>query len=247
MNFGNSLLMMSPPLEANLDCFAMIDEAKGRWRALPPLTTANFRGSTMAIPTQARARAYFNYDHATGNLTFNERPRGEFRSEAAYARHIKRIGGKAGSVNSQGYVKVYIDGHYYPAHHVIWLLVTGEWVDYPQFEIDHINGKRADNRWDNLRKGTKSDNQRNGGQRKNNTSGIHGVNWKPRPNGKSGGWVARIWNGPRHVYLGFFRDIEHAAIARRAAERALGFTGSDRPAGRYIDRGNPCVKRDDTR
>jgi len=98
------------------------------------------------------------------------------------------------------------------------------------YEIDHINGDRSDNRIANLRKVTKSDNQRNAGKRVNNTSGVHGVNWKPRYNSipGDGRWVARIWNGPRHIYLGQFRSLREAEIARKAAERVLGVTGTDR-------------------
>lgn len=186
----------------------------------------------MAVPTQARAKEYFNYDPQTGVLTFKERPRSEF-SPARYASHLKSIGQPAGCENAEGYIKVHFgDGQYHSAHRLIWLMMTGEWVEYPAFEIDHINGKRNDNRWVNLRKVTKSENQRNAGQRKNNTSGVHGVNWKPVKSSKpdNGRWVARIWNGPRHVYLGSFRTLHEANIARKAAERVLGFTGTNRRA-----------------
>jgi hypothetical protein len=42
--------------------------------------------------------------------------------------------------------------------------------------------------------------------------------------------VARIWNGPRHVYLGSFHSLHEASIARKAAERVLGYTGTERPS-----------------
>lgn len=187
----------------------------------------------MATPTQARALAYFNYDAESGALSFKERPRSEF-SAPRYSDHLKRVGSMAGSPNNDGYVKVLIDGTYHSAHRVIWLMVHGEWVEYPQHEIDHINGDRSDNRLNNLRKVTKSENQRNAGRRVNNTSGVHGVNWKPKYNSTQGDgrWVARIWNGPRHVYLGAFKSLHEAQIARRAAERVLGFTGTERePSG----------------
>lgn len=45
-----------------------------------------------------------------------------------------------------------------------------------------------------------------------------------------GHWIARIWNGPKHVYLGSFKDLEKAKIARKAGERALGYTGTERVA-----------------
>lgn len=191
----------------------------------------------MAVPTQARALAYFNYLPETGDFILLERE--DFKSDpAAHARHMKAVGKSAGCINVHGYRKVTIDGKAHSAHKVAWLIITGEWVKYPEFEIDHINGDRGDNRFSNLRKVTKSENQRNASQRVNNTSGVHGVNWKPKYNSTPGDgrWVARIWNGPRHVYLGSFRDKSHAEIARKAAERVLGFTGADRAPSEHAVR-----------
>lgn len=196
------------------------------------LTNKSFGALNMAEPTQARACAYFNYDPDTGLFRTNERPRSEFGPNFIYRRHLNAVGSVVGCPNHDGYIKLHIDGIYHSAHRLAFLIMTGEWVQFPEFEIDHINGKRADNRWANLRKVTRSENQRNAGQRVNNTSGVHGVNWKPKYTGKEGEgrWVARIWNGPRHVYLGAFQTLHEASIARKAAERVLGFTGTDRPA-----------------
>lgn len=187
-------------------------------------------GSIVADLTQARALEYYNYDPSEGTFFFKERPRRDFVRQELYTRHLKRVGKQAGCPNKDGYVKILIDGKYHSGHRVAWLVMTGEIVKYPEFEIDHINGDRGDNRFANLRKVTKSENQRNGGKRVNNTSGVHGVNWKPKYNSTPGDgrWVARIWNGPRHVYLGGFKEKREAEIARKAAERVLGFTGSDR-------------------
>lgn len=184
----------------------------------------------MADLTQARAKAYYNYDRDTGLFFFKERDRSEFSLGCIYVRHLNSVGRQAGCANQQGYVKLVIDGKYYAAHRVAWLIATGEWVEYPAFEIDHVNGDRGDNRLANIRKVTKSENQRNGSRRINNTSGVHGVNWKPTYSAKpnDGLWVARIWNGPKHVYLGGFKLKREAEIARKAAEKVLGFTGTDR-------------------
>lgn len=192
----------------------------------------------MAAPTQARLRALFNYDPVTGRLIWRKRPRSEFASEPAYRSFVSRCEGRiAGHVEAQGYRKIVVDKSAYHEHKLVWLFVHGEWVQYPEFEIDHVNGVRADNRIQNLRKVTKSENQRNAGQRVNNTSGVHGVNWKPNYNSTPGDgrWVARIWNGPRHVYLGSFNTLHEAAIARKAAERVLGFTGTERKSVRKIE------------
>lgn len=172
----------------------------------------------MAIPTQARVREYFNYDPATGDLLVKERPKSGF-SPARYSSHMKQIGKPAGGRLAGGYIKVHIDGEYYLAHRIVWLFVTGQWVTYPDFEIDHVNGNRSDNRIQNLRKVTKSMNQRNGSMRVNNTSGVIGVNWVASKRR----WVARIWDGPHHKYLGQFKDIAEAAAARAKAERELGY------------------------
>lgn len=182
----------------------------------------------MAAPTQARVKEYFNYDPETGSLIFLERPRDQFDA-AGHARHLKLIGTEAGHVEQQGYRVVVVDGVYQKAHKIAWLWMTGEWPTYPGAEIDHINRDRSDNRWVNLRKVSKSQNQRNANMRSNNQSGVHGVNWVESKQK----WVARIWNGPRHVFLGQFDDLGHAAIARRAAERVLGYEPADRVGKRY--------------
>lgn len=190
----------------------------------------------MALSTKARAMEYFNYDEQTGQLIVKLRDRKEF-DPPAYGRHIRRVGKPSGYINADGYIKVIIDGNYYCAHRVIWLIKTGSWPDQG-LEIDHINGDRSDNRFKNLRMVTKSENQRNSSTRVNNTSGIHGVNWKPRYNSTPGDgcWVARIWNGPRHVYLGVFKEKAHAEIARKSAEKVLGFTGTDRKPNEFAAR-----------
>ena len=182
-------------------------------------------------PSRNRVMQFFEYDKSSGQLLLRERSREEFSNHALWSRHVNNdVGRVAGCPNSDGYIKVHMDGTYYSAHRIAWLIMTGDWPEYPAWEIDHVNGDRGDNRWSNLRKVSKSENQRNGGKRANNTSGVHGVSWKPKYNKTEGDgrWVARIWSGPKHVYLGAFKTLHEAAIARKAAERALGFTGTDR-------------------
>lgn len=187
----------------------------------------------MAIPTQARVRELFKYDPATGDLIWRERPQSHFASVPAFHSFKARFEGRvAGHIESQGYRIIVFDGRGWKAHKVTWLFIHGEWVKYPDFEIDHVNGIRSDNRIQNLRKVTKSLNQRNASIRRDNVSGVSGVNWVASKRR----WVARIWDGSHHKYLGQFRRIEDAAVARAKAERELGYHSGHgkRPAGRKL-------------
>lgn len=187
---------------------------------LAALTSPTCKEVEMAEPTQARVRELFNYDPVSGCLIWRSRPKDAFATKAAYSSFRARCEGKAaGHIEGQGYRVIVFDGQAKKAHKLVWLFIHGEWVKYPDFEIDHVNGDRADNRIQNLRKVTKSLNQRNSSMRKNNQSGVIGVNWVASKRR----WIARIWDGPHHRYLGQFTKIEDAAVARAKAERELGY------------------------
>src|SRR3546814_3914096 len=87
-----------------------------------------------------------------------------------------------------------------------WFLRTGK---RPPREVDHRNGARVDNRWCNLRKATKAQNQANVRRRRDNTSGVKGVTLsKARKK-----WVAQIQAGGKRMSLGGFPTIDAAANA----------------------------------
>lgn len=76
-------------------------------------------------------------------------------------------------------------------------------------ETDHKNGDKLDNRKENLRTATKSQNVHNMGGRKNSTSRYKGVNWdKDRKK-----WLVRIANDKKQKNLGRYRSEEEAALA----------------------------------
>lgn len=79
--------------------------------------------------------------------------------------------------------------------------------------VDHINGDPLDNRRENLRPASASQNIANGKMRKNNTSGFKGVN----RNGS--GWSAKIKVNRKAIYLGTFRTPEEAGAAYEAAAK----------------------------
>lgn len=88
-------------------------------------------------------------------------------------------------------------------------------IDAPNgMDIDHINRNPLDNRKANLRICTRSQNSINKTVTKANTSGCKGVNWQK--NLKK--WESRIWINGETIRLGYFRNIEEAIAARKAAE-----------------------------
>lgn len=82
---------------------------------------------------------------------------------------------------------------------------------------DHIDGDKFNNRSDNLRFCTPSENQKNRGMNKNNTSGYPGVNLVY---GKR--WYASIWHMNKKIHLGTFDTFEKAVAVRKNAEIRYG-------------------------
>lgn len=61
----------------------------------------------------------------------------------------RAIEGKpAGHTCPRGYVHIWINGRTWRAHRLAFLVMTGDW---PVFGVDHMNGVKNDNRWENLR------------------------------------------------------------------------------------------------
>lgn len=79
---------------------------------------------------------------------------------------------------------------------------------------DHNNRNTFDNRMQNLRPATFSENARNTSLAKNNSSGITGVGWNKAINK----WRARIQVDYNQIELGFFTNKTDAIIARLCAE-----------------------------
>lgn len=119
--------------------------------------------------------------------------------------------------STEGYRRVKIDGKQYQAHRIAWLLHYGDW---PSDMIDHFNGDKSDNRIENLRVVNASENGRNRRRGTNSRSGVIGVGWAPRHKA----WRAYIKTPTVNVHLGYFKSFDDAITARKAAERAHGYS-----------------------
>jgi hypothetical protein len=153
--------------------------------------------------TFERAHERLIYDDKTGLLTWK-------------IDHWKTVkaGRLAGDFYRNGYRRVCVDSKDYLAHRVVWLMIHGEW---PDCEIDHINGDRTDNRIENLRLATSAQNKQNVGLKSSNRSGFTGVSWFKACKC----WRADITLNGKAIYLGRFDTPEAAAEAYAKAKAEL--------------------------
>jgi hypothetical protein len=118
----------------------------------------------------------------------------------------QRAGKKAGTTDASGYCFIRLNGIFLMASTAACLWMTGKW---PKFEMDHKNRINNDDRWENLREATSSQNNANKGKRADNTSGYTGVGrYKDR-------WVAAIRQNRINIYIGIYDTAEEAAVAYR--------------------------------
>ena len=165
--------------------------------------------------TQCEVKESLYYDSETGIFTWVSERRGLC------------IGDKAGSLNDQGYVVIRVNKVLVRAHRLAFLYMEGE---FPENQVDHINGVRDDNRWCNLRKVTVQENRLNMGKPTNNTSGQVGVMWYKAGNK----WHSQIAIGKNKIHLGYYDSFEEAIAARKAAEVAYNFSDEHGERDSYV-------------
>ena len=150
-----------------------------------------------------RLREVLRYDSDNGEFWWRVKP-------SKYAHRVD-ISNPAGFVKPDGYRQIKIDGVTYREHRLAWLYVHGEW---PAEQIDHIDLDRSNNRIDNLREATHSENMCNSSLYANNKSGFKGVYW----NKKLRRWMARIGVSGKLIYIGLFDcpSVAHDAYCEAA-------------------------------
>lgn len=118
-------------------------------------------------------------------------------------RGMARKGSIAGTINSRGYRHIRIDNFFYQAHRLIWIYFNEKLDDLVM--VDHINRDRSDNRLENLRTATASENNRNSIRSDHYNVGV----WKVGDRFKS----SYRHDGKRY-YLGIKNTEEQAIEAR---------------------------------
>lgn len=122
-----------------------------------------------------------------------------------------KAGMRAGSLNKKtGYIRIKLDKTMYAAHRLVWKIHKN---NDPNHHIDHINGNKSDNRIENLREATNSQNIAAGKTGRKSKSGKTGVYFRD----KIGKYVASFRKDKKSFYLGLFLTLEDAEKAYNSA------------------------------
>ena len=99
------------------------------------------------------------------------------------------------------------------AHRLAYYFMTGE--DPADMQIDHINLDKSDNRWENLRLATHTQNSANARVRSHNQTSLKGVGKASKNK-----YHARITFNKTEIHLGTFDtpELAHAAYVQKANE-----------------------------
>ena len=145
-----------------------------------------------------------SYDPETGIFTWKRRADVPTWWNARFAET------RAGTIGQNGYVYITLFAKHYLAQRLAFLLMKRRW---PKGKVDHKNRARPDNRWENLREATGSQNNANNEQRTKSSSGYRGVRWHRA----SETWQARITVDGKEHSLRYHQTKEDAARAYNAA------------------------------
>ncbi len=149
--------------------------------------------------TIREAQTLFKYDKLTGQMCRRKKD-GSLKPESL--------------VNGEGYLEAKANYKCYLVHRLAFMV---QGIDPAGYQVDHIDGDRTNNKWQNLRLVTSSQNNKNRSIPSTNTSGVIGVQIQ------EGRWLAKITHNRELIHLGSFDTIEEATLARKKAEIKYGF------------------------
>lgn len=124
-----------------------------------------------------------------------------------------KVGSIAGGFDAYGYIQIQFNGKLWKAHRLVWLWHGRTLPD----QIDHIDGDKSNNRIENLRPASKSQNAMNSKRPAHNTSGVKGVSYSSQHQK----WAARIQVNGVSKSLGLYESISDASEAYKTASNKM--------------------------
>lgn len=145
-------------------------------------------------------RDYLRYDEITGDFTWIKK-----------SSPNTIVGEKAGSVSTQGYGVISFNKIHYKEHRLAWFFHYWKW---PDNYIDHINGKRRDNRIVNLRDVSRRENCAN--KEMHREGKLVGCYFQK----SSKKWISKIFFKKTQIYIGLFptEKSAHDAYLKKYSE-----------------------------
>ena len=160
--------------------------------------------------TQERLKELLHYDPDTGDFTW------KYRYDMPKQWNTRYANKKSGCIHCEGYIRIRINEKKYLAHRLAILWMTGK---FPKKQVDHVDGIKDNNKWNNIREATHSENQQN--QKKahkdNKSTGLLGVCFKKIDKK----YYSRIYVNNKSKFLGYFKTAQEAHEAYLKAKREL--------------------------
>ena len=150
---------------------------------------------TTELPPQEELKDFFEYQN--GHLIWKKLSNPKAKAKT-------NVGNIAGCIDKHsGYRRIRYKGKCYKASRLIWAWHNG---DIPkEYEIDHIDNNRSNDKIENLRLSTPSQNNQNKTHTKNNKLGVKGVS-----RNRQGNFSAFITINGKNKNLGSYKTIEEA-------------------------------------
>lgn len=149
----------------------------------------------MNILTQEIVKSKVSYNPDTGEF-----------SRIAYVRNQMKGNSKVGFIDPLGYYYTKLNNIKIGLHRLAFLYMEGYLPDM----VDHIDGNPSNNKWDNLRVCTATQNQYNTKINSNNTTGVKGVSYRK---GHAKPYVARITVNKVRLNIGKYETLKEAKQA----------------------------------
>jgi hypothetical protein len=177
---------------------------------------------TRSLPAKDYLLECFRYED--GKLYWLPRPREHFSNDYAWRIHNSReAGNEAGAIGGYEGQKrciISINKEKFMRYRIVWAIHHG---DCP-FRIDHKDRNSLNDRIENLRPASQSQNNANSAIRSNNTSGYKGVRWDKTLKR----WRAYLHFNGNQCYLGSFESAEEAhEVYMKAARDHFGEFATD--------------------
>lgn len=119
-----------------------------------------------------------------------------------------RVGDLVGSIGNHGYLTVCIKNTRYLVHRLVFAMHHG----YMPKNVDHIDGDRTNNRIENLREASDSENLCNSRVRSDNKSGLKNLCWNERRKC----WIVSVTAQGKRIYK-YIKDLELAELCATMA------------------------------